>query len=315
MPLPEPVPDLAALDMLVTVGELGSITAAAAAHQVSQPAASMRLRSLERVLGVQLLDRARSGARLTPAGAATAEWAAAILAGVRALLVGTSALRKDAASMLRVAASLTVAEYLLPEWLRQLAAARPEVTASLEMGNTARVSDLVARGEVELGFIEGRRPPRHLRYRDVRPDELVVVVGAQHQWARRRQPLTPAHLAATALLLREEGSGTREILVAGLAEHGLAPRALMELGSTTAIKSAVISGAGPAVLSALAVDSEVRAGLLVTVACQGLRLERTVRAVWSRSRSLSQPAALLVQVAAGKPGPLSRLQSPGPESP
>jgi DNA-binding transcriptional LysR family regulator len=305
MPLPQPLPDLAALDLLVSVGELGSISAAADLHGVSQPAASMRLRSLERALGLELLERARTGSRLTPAGAATVEWAGSVLHEMRALLAGTSALRNDERSHLRLAASLTVAEYLIPEWLRQLATALPDVGVSLEMGNTAHVAELVTQGQVELGFIEGPRPPGRLRSRDLRNDELVIVVGKDHPWARRRRPVIAAQLAATPMILREPGSGTREILTIALAEHGLDVRALMVLGSTTAIKAAVVTGTGPAALSALAVESELRAGQMVAVPYAGLRLARTIRAVWTSGRTLSGPATHLLAIAAKstKPGP------------
>jgi DNA-binding transcriptional LysR family regulator len=297
MPLVQPVPDLAALDLLVSVGELGSINAAAVAHGVTQPAASMRLQSLERVLGLQLLERVRTGSHLTPAGAATAEWAGVILRDMRALLAGTAALRSDERSHLRLAASMTVAEYLIPGWLRQLAAALPDVGVSLQMGNTAHVVELVAQGHVELGFVEGPRPPGRMRSRDLQGDELVVVVGKGHPWARRRRPLTAAELAATPLVLRERGSGTRDILTVALAEHGLEVRALMELGSTTAIKAAAIAGTAPAVLSALAVETELDAGQLVAVASAGLRLQRTIRGVWTIERSLPPPAVRLLAIA------------------
>ncbi|MDA8047138.1 MAG: LysR family transcriptional regulator [Actinomycetota bacterium] len=297
MPLPEPVPDLGALDLLVTVGELGSISAAAEAHGVTQPAASMRLRQLERVLGLQLLERVRTGSRLTPAGAATAEWAGAVLREMRALLGGADALRRDQRSHLRLAASLTVAEYLIPGWLRHLADDLPGVGVALEMGNTAHVADMVSCDRVELGFIEGPRPPGRLRSRDLRPDELVIVVGRGHPWARRRRPVTPAEVAATPLLAREPGSGTRDVLAAALAEHGLQMRTSMELGSTTAIKAAVAGGGSPAVLSALSVGVELRAGQLQQVACTGLHLERTIRAIWAGGRTLSAPAARLVAIA------------------
>lgn len=298
MPLPQPFPDLHALDLLVTVSELGSINAAAEVHGVSQPAASMRLRSLERVLGLQLLERVRTGSRLTPSGAATVEWAGAVLHDMEALLVGVAALRNDEGSRLLVAASLTVAEYLIPGWLRQLAVELPGVGVSLQMGNTAHVAEVVSRGHVELGFIEGPRPPGRLRSRELRGDELVVVVGKDHPWARRRRPLTATELAATPLVLREPGSGTRDVLAVALAEQGLAVRPAIELGSTTAIKAAAIAGDGPAVLSVLAVDNERRAGQLVVVACPDLRLGRTIRAVWAAERSLSRPATRLIALAA-----------------
>src|SRR5579875_1684995 len=105
-PLRQPVPDLVSLDLLVSVGALGSISAAAAAHGLTQPAASTRLRSLERMLGVELLERARTGSRLTPAGSVVAEWATGVLESVRALLAGAAALRSDVSS-LEIAASMT----------------------------------------------------------------------------------------------------------------------------------------------------------------------------------------------------------------
>ncbi len=300
MALPEPLPDLAALDMLVSVSELGSISAAATAHHVTQPAASMRLRSLERAVGLQLLERARTGTHLTPAGSATVEWAGAVLHAVEDLLAGTQALRNDERSHLRLGASFTVAEYLVPAWLRRLASASPEVVVSLEMGNSTHVVELLARGQVGLGFIEGPGVPPHLRSRDICADRLVVVVGKGHPWARRRRPLTAEELARTPTVLREKGSGTRDVLTLALQAQGLVVRPLMELGSTTAIKAAAMAGTGPAVLSALAVEAELRGGQLVAVPCPGLSLERTIRAVWTGTRSLSPSVTRLIAIASSQ---------------
>jgi DNA-binding transcriptional LysR family regulator len=297
MPLPEPYPDLASLDLLVSVGELGSISAAAAVHRVTQPAASMRLRALERLLQVPLLERATTGARLTPAGMATVEWAAVVLGDMRTLLAGTAALRADRTSHLRLAASLTVAEYLVPRWLHLLAAEAPDTRVSLEMGNTAHVAGLVAGGDVDLGFIEGSRPPGRLRSKEVLADELVIVVPPGHPWSRRRRPISANELARTPLVLREPGSGTREVLTDALAEYGLGVVAAMELGSTTAIKAAVVTGAGPAVVSALAVRTELQAGQLVAIVCEDLPLHRAIRAIWAPNRPPSVAAARVLSIA------------------
>jgi DNA-binding transcriptional LysR family regulator len=298
MPLPEPYPDLASLDLLASVGELGSISAAAAAHRVTQPAASMRLRALERLLQIPLLERANTGARLTHAGMATVEWASVVLGDMRTLLAGTAALRADRTSHLRLAASLTVAEYLVPRWLHLLAAEAPDARVSLDMGNTVRVADLVAEGDVDLGFIEGSRPPGRLRSKEVLADELVIVVAPGHPWSRRRRPISANELSRTPLVLREPGSGTREVLTDALAALGLSVTAAMELGSTTAIKAAVVTGAGPAVVSALAVRAELQAGQLVAIACEDLSLQRAIRAIWAPGRPPSLVAARLLGIAA-----------------
>jgi DNA-binding transcriptional LysR family regulator len=298
MPPAQPYPDMTALDLLVTVGKLGSISAAAQAHGITQPAASMRLSALERRLKLQLLERATTGARLTAAGMATAEWADAIMADMHALLVGTAALRAEQDSHLQVAASLTVAEYLIPRWLGLLAVQLPKTKVSLEMGNTAHVADSVSRGDAELGFIEGPRPPGRLRSRELFADRLVIVVCRDHPWSRRRKPVTARELAATPLVLREPGSGTRDVLTEALAAHGLGVVAAMELGSTTAIKAAAAAGAGPAVLSALAVRTELQAGQLVAIACPELSLERSIRAIWAALRPPSPAAARLLAIAA-----------------
>lgn len=298
MPLPEPHPDLQSLDLLVSVGELGSISAAAVAHGVSQPAASTRLRALERLLQIQLLDRSTRGAQLTPAGMATAEWAAAVLGDMRTLLAGTAALRAHRTSHLRLAASLTVAEYLVPKWLHLFAGLDRETKVSLEMGNTANVADLVLQQAVDLGFIEGPRPPGGLRSRELLADELVIVVAAGHPWSRRRRSVSAQQLASTPVVLREPGSGTREVFTNALQAHGLTATSAMELGSTTAIKAAAIGGAGPAVVSALAVGAELRSGELVAITCDDLRLTRTIRAIWSPGRPPSAPAARLLAIAA-----------------
>jgi DNA-binding transcriptional LysR family regulator len=302
MPPAQPYPDMAALDLLVSVGKLGSISAAAEAHGITQPAASMRLSALERRLKIQLLERATTGARLTPAGLATAEWASAVLADMRALLVGTAALRAGQGSHLQVAASLTVAEYLIPRWLGLLAVELPKTKVSLAMGNTVHVADCVSRGDAELGFIEGPRPPGRLRSKELLADRLVIVVARDHPWSRRRRPITARELAGTPLVLRELGSGTRDVLTEALGAHGLDVIAAMELGSTTAIKAAAAAGAGPAVLSALAVQTELQSGQLAAVACPELSLERSIRGIWAAHRPPLPAAARLLAIAARTQG-------------
>ncbi len=290
MPLPQPVPDLVSLDLLASVATLGSIRQAALAHGISQPAASTRLRALEGTLGVELLERSSGGARLSPAGRVVVGWSEQVLGYVRSLLTATSALRRERRTQVHVAASMTVAEYLAPEWLVRLASLDPDLHVALDMANSEQVAELVRDGRVDLGFVEGTARNVGLRSQALLDDELVLVVGPHHPWATRRSAVTAAELAATPQVLREAGSGTREVLEEWLARAGHVPTAVVELGSTTAIKRAVESGVAPAVLSSLAVHADVRDGRLVAVPIAGGAPTRTIRALWSRSATLS-PAA------------------------
>ncbi|MEO9181187.1 MAG: LysR family transcriptional regulator [Acidimicrobiales bacterium] len=297
MPLPQPFPDLVSLDLLQSVALLGSIRQAALAHAISQPAASTRLRLLEQVVGLELLDRSSGRAQLTPAGGAVVQWSERILDDMRALLVGTSALKTERRTRLRLVASMTVAEYLIPQWLTRLRSIDPDLRVSLEMGNSVQVVGWVESGKADLGFVEGHSSLAGLQQRVVANDELVLVVAPSHPWARRRKPVSATELAGTPLVLREVGSGTREVFEDSMTRQGLSIVPMVELGSTTAIKGAVIGGLGPTVLSRLATYGDVQDHRLVIVPTTGVDLTRSICAVWPSTQPLSSAAKrLLAQI-------------------
>jgi DNA-binding transcriptional LysR family regulator len=292
-------PDVESLRLLVLVGELGSLGRAADRLRIAQPSASKRLATLERRLGLVLVDRTRRGSVLTPAGIVVAGWARRVLDELDALVTGAEALRTKRDAELRVAASMTVAEYLAPAWIGELRAVEPTLYVGLQVTNSERVAELVRSGEVDIGFVESPTAPDGLAARRVATDRLVVVVAPAHPWARRRRPLTPAELAATPLVVREHGSGTRDTVESALAAAGVSLAVpLVELGSTTAVRSAVMAGTGPAVISELAVATELAEGRLVRVDVTDVAFGRTLRAVWPGGRKLVGPAAALLAVAA-----------------
>lgn len=300
MSLSSRVSDLMPFDLLLSVARLGSLGLAAAEHGISQPAASTRIRRLERSLGVPLIERSPRGSRLTPGGDLVAGWAQAAIDAAAALDEGVTSLRERSDAVLRVAASMTVAEYLLPGWLTALRARDPRTAVSLTAGNSAEVASAVLGGSADIGFVEGPDLPPGLASRQVSADRLTVVVPPGHRWARRRSGITAAELAATPLVAREPGSGTRGYLEEALRAQTGVTRVppVAELSSTTAIKSAVAAGIGPAVLSTLAVAPEVAAGTLLAVTVTDLDLTRRLLAVWAAGRQLTGPAADLRTIAA-----------------
>jgi DNA-binding transcriptional LysR family regulator len=295
MPLPPQVTDLTGFDLLLSVARLGSVGRAAAAHHVSQPAASARLRELERRLGLTLLHRSPRGSTLTGTGALVADWARAAVDAADALATGVAALRATHETRLAVAASQTVAEYLLPPWLVALRTGHPGLSVTLRAANSADVAAAVLAGEVALGFVEGPGVPAGLHAETVAGDRLAVVVAPGHPWSRRRRGVTPAELAATPLVSREAGSGTRRAFEEALLPL-VAAAPLLELSSTTAIKHAVAAGSGAAVLSSLAVTAELAAGTLVAVPT-AMPLQRHLRAIWPAGDQLIGPARDLYAIA------------------
>ncbi|MGX7680256.1 LysR family transcriptional regulator [Jatrophihabitans sp. DSM 45814] len=304
------VPDLAALELLLVVARTASLNTAAAEVGVSQQAVSSRITSIEAQTGVVLMTRTARGSTLTPAGVVVAEWAARLLDVAAELDAGLASLRNDRVTRLRVSASLTIAEQLLPAWLVALNAAATSrgavpVNVVLRATNSDAVAADVREGAADVGFVEGPSAPRGLRSRSVGRDRLVVVVRPDHPWVRRREPLSPRDLASTPLVTREEGSGTRNALESAL-HAALGPSATpsapaLALSTSAAVRAAVIAGAGPAVLSELAVADDLTAGRLRTVRVAGLRLERTLRAVWVGSSTPPAGAARdLISLAAGR---------------
>lgn len=286
------MPDLVSLEVLLAVARTGSLSAAARDIGLTQQAVSARMASLEKQTGVRLAVRTTRGADLTPAGVVVAQWADRLIAAAQEVDAGLASLRADTRSRIRVSASLTVAEQLLPSWLVSLQAearrrgATP-VQVVLDATNSEHVLTAVRTGGADLGFVEGPKAPPGLRSRVVAHDELVLVVPPDHRWTRRPAGVTPGELAETPLVTREAGSGTREFLTAAL--HGVlgdrrqAP-ATLELSTSAAVRAAVLAGAGPAVISRLAVVDDLRDGRLRQIPVAGVDLRRELRAVWTGGR-------------------------------
>lgn len=292
-------PAVGDLIVLVATAEHGGVSTAARVLGVAQPNASRALRRLESQLGTPLLTRSTRGATLTRSGAVVVDWARQVLEANRQLLAGVSALTQVDAPF-RIAASHTIAEDLLPRWLAILRTEHPDATVQLTVANSVEVGRLVSGGGV-LGFVESPQLPHTIdvptESRTVATDRLVVVVSPGHDWARRTRPVTRQELASTPLVVREPGSGTRVSYEQAMTGFRLAAPAL-ELTGNAAVRVAVAAGAGPAVLSELAVHAAVASGELRAVMVEGLTIERPLRAVWPTDPAPPPDLLAMVEIAA-----------------
>ena len=252
-------PDLDSLELLVTIAELGSLSAASSALGIAQPNASRQLSRLERRLGVRVFDRGARGSEPTAEGRVALEHARRVLDAADALV---EQVRYAAGhGPVRIVASQTIAEHLMPTFLASLAAELPDVPATFEVENTAGVISALRRARADLGFIEGGEGPGDLGSRVIGHDQLVAVVAPTHPWAVdesiRAAGIDAEQLAAAALIVREEGSGTRAVLATALEPRPVAEPSMV-LHSNAAVRTAVAGGAGCALLSELVVAADLR---------------------------------------------------------
>jgi DNA-binding transcriptional LysR family regulator len=295
MPLSPRMPELASLEAFLAIAETGSLGRAARQLGLTQQAISRRLASMEAQIGVTLAVRTARGSHLTPAGLVVADWAARLLDVANDIDAGLGSLRKEGRERIRVAASQTISEQLMPHWLLSLQAGATrtsDVTAPqviLTATNSEHAIVLVRDGTVDLGFVENPGSPKGLGSCAVGGDELVIVVPPGHKWARRSRMVTARELAQTALVMREPHSGIRDSLTVALRQAlgddmQQAPPVL-ELASAAAMRAAVLAGAGPAAMSRLAVADDLAVGRLVAITIPELDLRRRFRAIWVGGRT------------------------------
>lgn len=265
------------LSAFVTAYETGTVQGAADALSLTQSAVTKRLQALERKLGAAVFDRGRSGVTPTRLGQTIYPPAKEALAQLRVVALAAEATKAGDRQELRLSASLTIGEFLLPGWLSAFRAQEPAVHPQLEVVNSTSVLSAVQEGRAMIGFIESGSPPPGLDSLVVARDELVAVVAADHRWARRRS-LNSSALVRESYLTRERDSGTRAVATAALAEHSIALTPALEAASTETLKRMITQG-GFSILSRLAIAEEQRAGLLAGLTVRDLALSRDLLAV------------------------------------
>ena len=285
--------DIETLRLIVDVAETGSIAAASSRRGVSQPAASARVREFESRWRLGVVRRSPRGSSLTTDGEAMVAWAREVLHQIDTMRSAMRALSAQRQAGVAVAASLTVAEHLLPRWLGELHARRPEIQPVLQVVNSDTVAVAVRSGAADIGFIESAHLPVDLARKTVGRDRLVVAVAASDPWARRRTPLGIDELCAARWVLREPGSGTRNTFEGALRRE---PKLALEASSTAALVGAALAGVGPAVVSKRSVVAELETGRLFTVPTE-LDLLRPLTSVWRKDERLTGAAAELLTIA------------------
>jgi DNA-binding transcriptional LysR family regulator len=282
--------------VFLAVARAKSFRRGAEALHLSQPALSQHVAELERALGARLFDRLGRSVILTEAGRILEDHALrlfATLASARESIGELGALRRGS---LVVGASTTPGIYVLPAALAAFQARYPGITLSLQIANSAIIEERVRANDLDLGVVGGHalRPGEECLAAGLL-DELALIVPPGHPWAGRGE-VAPARLAEQRLLMREEGSATRQVTERALQHAGIRLPVCMELGHNEAIKQAVMAGLGVAFVSFHAVGGELASGRLSALRLRGLRIRRHFHVIHNEARTLTASARAFIDL-------------------
>lgn len=274
------------MKIFLTVCQKGSVTAAARELYLSQPAVSLAVKEMEEHYGVPLFDRISKKLYLTQAGRQLMHYAERILSLFETVESGLG--KDEDTGTLRIGSSITIGTHLLPSLVQMFSKRYSRMKIRVLIHNSDAIEEKLLKNEVDIGLIEGTVHSPNLTCHRFCEDRLVVVCAPEYPLAQKRI-VTLEEFLQQNFLLREPGSGTRELLDQSLAVLGYAVEPLWESCSTQALIHGVKKGLGISVLPYLMVQQELQAGVLLSLPVEALSLQRYFSVVYHQNKYLSGP--------------------------
>jgi len=287
--------EIGQIEAFVEAQRRGSITRAAEALELTQPTLTARVRSLEAELGVTLLTRGRRGVALTPAGRRFLPRALAALDALERAAAEARAGREVKGGTLALGLASDVAVYLAPPALARFARRYPDVDVRVVSGRSRAIAEALRADEIEAGIVSQLVVLPDLAGRPLFDEAVPAVVAASHPLAKRAK-VTLDEVASAGLVLRDPASFLHALTVTYFAAGGSAPRILMELDNTEAVKRVVLSGLGAALLPEMAIRDELRRGELVALSLARPAPRRTISLLLRSGAEPSAAALALLRI-------------------
>jgi DNA-binding transcriptional LysR family regulator len=253
------------LKVFHTVARLLSFTKAAEELHMTQPAVTFQVRQLEEYFNTRLFDRTHNKVNLTPAGERVSEFAERIFDLYEEMENRVRDLTGEISGALTIGASTTIAEYMLPALLGEFKNRYPDINLRLKVSNSEGIVSMVEHNVIDLGVVESPVNNKNLIVEVCHDDHLVVVAPPDHDLVKRGGKVSASDIVRYPFVSREEGSGTREVIMHYLMEHQVTPSDMtfsLELGSPEAIKGAVEAGMGITILSRSIIGKELKLNML-----------------------------------------------------
>ncbi|MCE1245974.1 MAG: LysR family transcriptional regulator [Firmicutes bacterium] len=277
------------LKTFLTVVRCGSLTGAAKELLISQPAVTLQIHKLEQEYNETLFYRRERGTELTPAGRVLYNFAQRIDSLYGEAQDELNSLRGEFHGILKVGATLTIGEYVLPPVMGRYKDGHPHTDILLEVENTGRIVEKVASGTLDCGLVEGPFENGMIKSEKLAGDELVFVCSSRH-YPENIKEIEIHQLFTESFILREPGSGTRLVFENALRKAGFDPaelKILMQLGSTQSIKALVSENIGVTVISERTVQTEIRSGILKQIKIPSLDLHRSFEFIFKKDVRIS----------------------------
>jgi DNA-binding transcriptional LysR family regulator len=290
--------DLRQLEIFCQVVELGSFSKAADAVFLAQASVSERIANLEKMVGIKLLDRLGRQVVPTKAGELLYKHAVLLLDMKRTARLEMENFLGVKQGEIHMGGSTIPGEYILPKVIRSFNEKYSSISVVLTIADTSEIENRVLKGHLELGVIGSKGTQKSLIYQEIWKDELVLVIPTKHRWARKKW-VTPEELLGEPFILREVGSGTLK----SMEDHLQIPesevegplRAVARFGSSTAVKEGIKAGLGVSILSARAIDTELKTGILKALRVKGLPMHRSFFLIRDRRRIASPLCQAMIE--------------------
>lgn len=266
-----------------------SFTRAAAELSISQPGVSFHIKALEREYGTGLFERVGKRLYLTDAGRTLIAYVQRMSVMEAEARVAMEELKGLQSGLLVVGASATIGIYLLPEVVGEFRKRHPGIKVSLRVSNKRQTIERLLRNELDYGLVASPVANPMLVTEPYLGDELVVIVSPHHRFARE-PVIYPGELRRETFLVREEGSGTQELMEERLQQLGIEPADTMQLGSTEAIKQAVAANLGISTASRYSVEAELASGRICAANVPALKMHRRLLLLHHKDKRLSMTA-------------------------
>ncbi len=263
-----------------------NFTRAAEEVYLSQPAVSRQVRQLERELGVRLFEQIGKRIDLTDAGRTFAREAERLLGDIERVSEAVQGHRTVEAGTLRIGACTSLGLYVLPSILGRFHRAHPRVELGYVVSNSVSIERRLVRNDLDLGFVGAFAASTEIRTEPLLDDEIVCFAGKDHPLARRRR-IDPRALQDEILVLREPGSGTREMFESWAKARRLRFDRVIQVTGPEVLKSVVRGGVGFSCASLWGVRDDIRRGRMARLGVEGFRLKRPILVAWHRDKRFS----------------------------